>query len=165
MFNPCYPFTTELLESMVQKGVVHYVRSTYKRGLEPNNPSIKGSFLISHYHDPAEAERHYNAIQHDTNRFLYDARIQEHLDKLRIAASQPEGYKVYSRILIPGVEKKITVLFKENTKRYLYKNTNWDLKGRVTIIPFLYFQLGELYTRIRHEGDEIKFKFEDLENI
>lgn len=165
MFNPCYPFTTELLDAMLQKEVVHYVRSTFPRGAVKGDKEFKNSFLISHYHDPAEAERHYNAIRHDTNRFHYDARNPEHLDKLKAAASQPQGYKIFSRIMIPGIEKKVTVLFKEHTKRYLYKNTDWDLKGRVTITPFLYFQLGELFVRISHDGDEIKMKFEDLENV
>lgn len=164
MYNPCYPFTSELLESMIQKEVVHFVRSTFKRGEEKNNPQFKGSFLISHYHDPAEAERHFNAIRHDVNRFHYDARIPEQLEKLKIAATQPAGYKIYSRIMIPGIEKKVTALFKEHTKRYLHKNTGWDLKGKVTITPFLYFQLGELFVRISYGGDEIKIKFEDLEN-
>lgn len=164
MFNPCYIFSTELLEAMVKKDVVHYVRSTYKRGLNTKDTYCKGSFLISHYHDPAEAERHYNAIQYDPHRFFYDVRKPEHLEKLRQAAAQPEGYKVYSKILIPDIEKKITAIFKENTRRYLFKNTNWDLKGKVSIMPFLYFQLGELYTRIAHQGDEIKIKFEELEN-
>lgn len=150
---------------MIQKGVVHFVRSTYKRGLNGKDTECKGAFLISHYHDPAEAERHFNAIKNDPHRFLYDARKPDQLEKLRQAATQPEGYKVYSKILIPGIEKKITTIFKEHTKRYLFKNTNWDLKGRVTITPFLYFQLGELYTRIAHQGDEIKIKFEELENI
>lgn len=164
MFNPCYPFTTALLEAMIQKEVVHYVRSTFPRGKDSNDPSIKNSFLISHYHDPAEAERHFNAIRHDVNRFHYDARIPEQLEKLRIAASHPTGYKIYSRIMIPGIEKKVTALFKENTRRYLKKNTAWDLKGKVSITPFLYFQLGELFVRISFGGDEIKIKFEDLEN-
>lgn len=163
MFNPCYPFTTELLDAMIQKEVVHYVRSTYARGLTKDDSSIKNSFLVSHYHDPAEAERHYHAISHDTNRFHYDARIEEQLGKLKLAATQPEGYKIYSRVMVPDVEKKVTVLFKENTRRYLSKHTHWDLKGKVSITPFLYFQLGELYVRIAFGGDEIKFKFEDLE--
>lgn len=164
MFNPCYPFTRELLDSMVQKEVVHYVRSTYKRGLNEKDNDTKAAFLISHYHDPAEAERHFNAIHNDPNRAIYDARKPDDLEKLKIAASQPEGFKVFSRIMIPGIEKKITTVFREHTKRYLFKNTNWDLKGRVTITPFLYFQLGTLYTRISFQGDEIKIKFEDIEN-
>lgn len=161
MFNPCYPFTKELLESMIQKGVVHFVRSTFIRG---KKDGIKEAVLISHYHDPAEAERHFNAIKQDRHRFLYDARNLEDLEKLKNATNPPEGYKCYSKILIPEIEKKITTIFRENVKRYLFRNTNWDLKGKVKIIPFLYFQLGELYVRISHEGDEIKIKFEDIEN-
>ena len=125
---------------------------------------IKNSLLISHYHDPAEAQRHYNAIINDKHRFLYDVRIPEQLEKLLAAAAPPEGYKVFSRIMYPEIEKKVTTLFKNNTKRYLEKNTAWDLGGRVTIHPHLYFQLGELYVRIAFEGDEIKIKFEELEN-
>lgn len=163
MFNPCYPFTSELLESMLQKEVVHFVRSTFNRGLGETKDDCKGAFLISHYHDPAQAERHYNAIKNDLKRCLYDARKPDDLQQLRNAIEQPDGYKIFSKILEPGIEKRITTVFRENTKRYLYKHTNWDLKGRITITPFLYFQLGELYTRITFEGDEIRIKFEDLE--
>lgn len=164
MFNPCYPFTTELLEAMLRKEVVHFVRSTYNRGWDKRDETIKEVLLMSHYHTAKEAERHFNVIRNDPHRFLYDARNAEQLAKLRIDASQPEGYKVFSKIIEPGKEQKATILFKENTKRYLYKNTQWDLRGRITIYPRLYFQLGELYTRISHDGDEITVKFEDIEN-
>lgn len=164
MFNPCNLFTSELLESMLQKEVVHFVRSEFKRGLSSSDKDVKAALLISHYHDPAEAERHYNAIGHDPYRRLYDARQEADKEKLRIAASQPAGYKIYSRILIPGIETKITSLYREHTKRYLYQHTRWDLKGKMTIYPHLYFQLGELYVRIANGGDEIKIKFEDIEN-
>lgn len=164
MFNPCHIFSTDLLEAMIDKEVMYYVRSTFRRGLSQNNTAIRGSYLISHYHNPAEAERHFNAIQHDPHRFLYDARNPVHIEKLCQAAAQPQGYMIFSTILIPGIEKKITGIFREHTKRYLYKHTHWDMKGRVTIVPFLYFQLGELYTRISHQGDEIRIAFEELEN-
>jgi len=164
MFNPCHIFSTELLEAMIGKQVMYYVRSTYHRGLSQNNTKIRGAYLISHYHKQAEAERHFNAITHDPHRFLYDARNAEHIEKLKLAAAQPRDYLIFFFFLIPGIEKKITAKFREHTKRYLYKNTNWDLKGRVTIVPFLYFQLGELYTRISHQGDEIRMTFEELEN-
>lgn len=161
MFNPCYPFTTELLESMIRQGVVYFVRSTFTRGLDKN---AKGAFLISHYHDRAEAERHYNAIAPDQHRFLYNATIPVQLEKLKMAAAHPEGYNVCSKIMIPGIENRISAIFREHTKRYLHQHTNWELKGRVTITPFLYFQLGELYTRIVFNGDEIRIKFDELEN-
>lgn len=164
MFNPCHPFTTELLEAMLRKEVLYFVKSTFDRGINWKDDKQKGAYLISHYHELSEAERHFNLISHDPHSFLYDLRKTEHLEKLRKETVQAGDYKLYSRIMIPEIEKKITTLFKDNTKRYLYKNTNWDLKGSVRITPFLYFQLGELYVRISHRGDEIKIKFEELEN-
>jgi len=162
MFNPCYPFTMKLLEAMLQKGVVWYVRSTYQRGFEKD---LKQVFLISHYHEQAEAERHYNAIEWDAGRKLYNAAMPDALEALKIAASETVGYKVYSRIILPENEARATALFRENTKRYLYTNTNWNLKGkRVTIFPKMYFQLGELFVKMTFEGDTIEVKFEDLEN-
>lgn len=159
MFNPAYPFTKELLESFISKEVKHFVKSTYKRGA---SGEIKQAFLISHYHDKAEAERHFNAIASDPGRDIFDTDKTEDLEKLRIETN-PERVS-FSKLIHPENEKRATEKFRENTKRYLYNNTNWDLKGRVTIYPKLYFQLGELYVKISHQGDEIKMKFAELEN-
>jgi len=161
MFNPAYPFTRELLDAMLVKSVPYFVRSTYNRGFYNG---LKGSFLISHYHDKFEAERHHNAIQHDVNRFLYDASDTEHVEKLKMAASQPEGYKIYSMLIGIGKDEEATKLYREHTKRYLQRETNWTLTGHVKIYPKLYFQLGEIYVRISNEGQTITLKFEDIEN-
>lgn len=162
MFNPCYPFTAELLDAMTAKEVRYYVRSTYARGTDPASKEVV--LLMSHYHELPEAERHYNAIAHDPHRKLYNAAVEADLAKLKIAASQPAGYKIYSKIIVPESEQKATRLYKEETKRYLYSKTNWDLKGRITIYPKMFIQLGELYARISHQGDTITIKFEDIEN-
>lgn len=58
---------------MLEKEVQYFVRSTYLRAKNLTDENIKGYFMISHYHDKAGAERHYNAIRNDLNRFLYDA--------------------------------------------------------------------------------------------
>src|SRR5438045_2242182 len=111
MFNPAYPFTKELLDSMLAKEVPFFVRSTYNRGFENG---LKGSYLISHYHKKSDAEQHYNSIQHDKSRFLYDATVTEHVEKLKIAASQPEGYKIYSILIAHGKDEEATKTYREN---------------------------------------------------
>ncbi len=163
-FNPCVLFNTALLEAMLQKGLQYFVRSSFPRGEKNSGEKPARSFLVSHYHKPAEAQRHFQAIGDDPFRFLYDARRPGHLDKLRKAAAQPEGYRVWSVILVPGIEKKITRFYRDNTRRWIGRHTRWELKGGIRLIPFLYFQLGELFTRIAYEGEEIKIKFEELEN-
>lgn len=164
MFNPCYPFTTALFQAMLSKGIIYYVRSTFVRGLTSDMKMKSNSFLISHYHDAAAAERHYQVIAKDPFRFLYDIRNPIHLKKLSLAASQPAGYHIYSTLLKPGIEKEISLKYREHTKRYLEKHTHWDLKGRLHLTPLLYFQLGVLYASIHFRGGHIKLTFEDIEN-
>jgi hypothetical protein len=146
---------------MLAKEVPFFVRSTYIRGFENG---LKGSFLISHYHERSDAEKHYNSIQHDKKRFLYDASNPEHIEKLKIAASELPGYKVFSVLIAHGKDEEATKLFRYHTEKYLRANTNWTLTGRVKINPKLYFQLGEVYVRISNEGQTITLKFEEIEN-
>lgn len=161
MFNPAYPFTKELLESFVTKEVKHFVKSTYKRGI---GGTVQHGYLISHYHEKAEAERHFNAIPQDSNRDIFDTDKPGDLERLK-KETEPSIEKVtFSKLIHPENEKKATEKYRDNTKRYLYNNTNWDLKGRVTIYPKLYFQLGELYVRMSHQGETISMKFDVLEN-
>jgi len=161
MFNPAYPFTLELLESFMAKEVVHFVKSTYTRGI---NNEIKGAYLISHYHKQPEAERHYNAIAHDKSRAIYDIRIPADLEKLRKETIPGDTCRSSSKLIHPENEKRATAHFSEHAKRYLAKHTEWDLKGKITIYPKFSFQLGELYVRIAHQGDKITVPFSDIEN-
>ncbi len=161
MFNPAYPFTPELLASFKNKEVVHFVKSTYTRGI---NNEIKEACLICHYHEQPEAERHYNAIAHDKNREIYDIRKSADLEKLQKETISQESYRSFSKLIHPENEKRATAHFSEHAKRYLYKHTNWDLKGKISIYPKFSFQLGDLFVRIVHEGDKITVPFSDIEN-
>lgn len=161
MFNPAYPFTKELLESFVVKEVKHFVKSTYNRGI---SGAVQQAYLISHYHDKPEAERHFNAISHDVNRTIFDIDKPEDLERLKKETEASIEQVTFSKLIHPENEKRATEKFRDNTKRYLFNNTNWDLKGRITIYPKLYFQLGELYVRISHQGETISMKFTELEN-
>ena len=135
-FNPCYPFNTALLEAMLDKHLLYFVRSSYARGMEAG---ATAAFQMSHYTQRAEAARHFQAVPNDPHRFLYDAGIPADVEKLRKAASQIPGYPVYSKIFIPGIEKEISRRFQGNTQRYLRKHTAWDLKG-ASITEWIQFQ-------------------------
>ena len=163
MFNPCYPFTVELLESMLSRQVRFFVRSWYKRGRNYTDEIVRESFVISHYHTREEGERHFNSILADPYRFLYDASNPQHVQRLHRAAANRE-YKVYSGFLIPGIEKKANRRFAKQTSLYLFRNTHWELPRGTSINPELFMQQGELYARIAYRGNEIKVKFEDIEN-
>jgi len=148
---------------MLQRQVRYFVRSSYKRGRDYQSEPVREAFIISHYHSLAEAERHFNNVLYDPYRFLYDAQNVQHLERLNIAAGI-NNYKVYSQLIIPGIEKKATKRYARQTSLYLFRNSGWDLKPGVTVNPELYMQGGELYAKIGYHGNEITVKFEDIEN-
>jgi hypothetical protein len=163
MFNPCYPFTLELLEGMLAKNVTYFVRATYKRGRGNKDESRKESLIISHYKHYADAERHYKSIPFDPWRFLYNAKDPVQVQLLRDATHSKE-YSIFSQFIIPGIEKKVTQRFSKQTTLYLLRHLGWPLEKWVSVKPQLYIQMGELYAQIAYQGNEIKVKFEDIEN-
>jgi len=82
---------------------------------------------------------------------------------MREAASAKE-YSIFSQFIIPGIEKKATQRFGKQTTLYLLRHLKWELGTRVPVRPLLYMQMGELYIHIAYRGNEIKVKFEDIEN-
>jgi hypothetical protein len=161
MFNPAFPFTTELFDSFMAKEVRHFVRSTYPRGI---GGTVTQAFLISHYHSTAEATRHFNAIATDCHRYVFDTSDPADAERLKKETGPAINSLSFSQLIHPENEKIATGQFREHTRRWLLNNTHWELKGGISIYPKLYFQLGELYVRIAHKGEEVKMKFEELEN-
>src|SRR5258708_22019446 len=132
MFNPCYPFTPALLEGMLAKKVRYFLRATYKRGREYQDDMMKEAFIISHYHNLADAELHYKNIPFDPWRFLYDTMNPLHIALLREAARTKE-YSIFSQFIMPGIEKKATQRFGKQTTLYLLRHLKWELGMRVSI--------------------------------
>jgi hypothetical protein len=163
MFNPNYLFTTQVLDAFVQAGKLYFVRNTYNRAFDHFDETIKGNFIITHYDDEAKAKAHYNSIPSDPHRFLYDWYNSEHQTKLKAAAAQPQGYKIYSTLFYPDWKKKITNHIKDKVSQYVYKHTNWKPGKGEVVNPDLYWQFGQLYTVINYNGQQIKVKFEDIE--
>ena len=99
MHNPLVLFSTDLLNSFIKAGHKFFVRQTYKRGIDHFDDTQKGAYLISHYNDINKATMHFEALKFDGNRYLYDISKEEDLQRLKIAAQQPNGYKIYSALL------------------------------------------------------------------
>lgn len=163
MFNPLYPFTKDLLKAFVKSGKIYFVRNKYSAAFDHFDGGAK-NFLITHYDDISKAKAHFNSIAFDPHRFMYHWKISEHKEKLLIAASQPQGYKIYSSLFLPNWEKKITINTKEKINRYMYAHTNWKPgSGEKTHLNF-YFQFGQLYFTLSYNGNKITGKFEEIEN-
>jgi hypothetical protein len=164
MFNPFYPFTAALLDAFVKQGNTYFVRQTFKRGINTLAEDIKGAYLISHYDDLNKAQTHFDALASDPNRFLYDWKNEEHQQKLKIAATGPAGYKVYSGVFEKNWERHITERIKKGIRFYV-ASLGWQPSRSEGLNTGFYQTFGELYIILKCKGREVKVKFEDIETL
>lgn len=163
MFNPVYPFTQEVLKATVDRGCLYFVRNAWPNAFDHFNENIKGTFIITHYNDKGKALAHFNSISNDPYRFLYDWNEPEHKEKLKIAASGPEGYKVYSSYFVDDYKKRITNPLKDKINSYMYRHTNWKPSKGETVAVDFFLQFGVLFITMSYAGQQLKVKFEDIE--
>lgn len=163
MYNP-FPLLNEpLLKDEVMRGKRFFVRQTYPRGLEGR---LKAAFLIRAYVSDEQglAEEHMRAIARDVHAFLYDAAVPEQMERLRIAAKQPFGYKVYYAAK-KGVDWKPPPLYEEKMRHYLRRHhADWrTVRGEAPIEAGLYEEFGMLFIKFSYGGEEDILPFDDIE--
>jgi len=163
MHNPFVLLSARLLESLIKAGNTFFVRQTYKRGKNLLDPLNKAAFLITHYTDYSQAKTHYDNLYNDPNRFLYNITEPEHYEKLTLAATQPEGYKIYS----PLIQQpwKPTPEMAAKIRNYIGQKLSWSPKRSDTVKADLFVQFGELFITLKYERDTINLPLAELENF
>lgn len=164
MFNPFHPFTNKLLEAFIARGKTYFVRQSLKRDKEQVLEGIKGTFLFSHYDNLTTAQDHFGAISYDKNRFLYDYNCAEHREKLLIAASGLQDYRIYACVFRNDWEKMLPSSLPLSIRRYV-KSIGWAPKGNDLVDTKFEVQFGELFIHFRYGKREAKVKFEEIEKL
>ncbi|HEY6900781.1 MAG TPA: hypothetical protein VI233_09070 [Puia sp.] len=163
MYNPFPLLTTGLLEDELTKGKRYFVRQTFARGWDAKH---KAAFLLRSYPEEEKemAELHLKTLEKDGNAFLYDATLPEHREKLRIAAKQPIGYKVFYAAR-KGVEWKPPQPYQEKMRHYIRRHhSDWrstNEGGKIEI--GLFEEFGELFLKFSHGGEEDTIPFDHIE--
>jgi hypothetical protein len=163
MYNP-FPLLSEaMLHAEMANGKRFFVRQYFVRGMDTH---LKAAFLLRAYpgEEKDQAERHLAAIERDRHAFLYDALVPEHLGKLRTAASQPFGFRVYYAAK-KGRDWKPPAVYDEKMKRYIRRHHgHWrTTRGGDKIEVGLYEEFGELYINFSYQGEEDRIPFNDIE--
>lgn len=167
MYNPFPLLSPGLLRDEVAKGKRFFVRQNLPRGYEPR---LKAAFLLRAY----EAEDKPVAGQHlahltaapkpDPYAFLYDVAIQDHLVRLKTAAAQPFGYKVYYAAK-KGVDWKPPEIYREKMRAYIRSHhPGW--RGTRTEDPIeigLYEEFGELFLKFSCQDEHDTIPFDTIE--
>jgi hypothetical protein len=162
MHNPFQLYSPRLLDGLLKAGHTHFVRQTYKRGIDHFDPLPKGSFLVTPYNETAKANMHYEALVNDANRFIYNTGIKEHLEKLHIAANQPAGYKIYAPLL-PGPWKPSDIMAGK-IRIYVSRILKWH-PGKQGVHSDLFLQFGELFITLKSGIHEVKIPLSDIERL
>jgi hypothetical protein len=163
MYNP-FPLLNELmLSDRIAAGKRYFIRQTYLRGMLPG---LRAAFLFRAYDETekAMADQHFKLLHGDPNAFKYDILEEGHIEKLSIAAQQPEGFKIYYAGK-KGVDWKPPQLYQERIKHYIRKNhPGWKpKKGGDKIQAVLSEEFGVLFLTFSFEDEEDKILFDEIE--
>jgi len=163
MHNPLALLTTELLQALLAHGFTFFIRQSYPRGMDHFDPALKECFLITPYAEMGEAQRHFQHIVADPRRRIYLVDQPEELDKLYLAAAQPDGYKIFvDKLAAP--KWRVPADMNSKIHRYLRANTKWKTReGEIAVNLFLHF--GELMLRLTNGREEIKINLNEIERL
>ena len=164
MFNFLAPFDEKNLDGFIKEGNRYFVRQTFNKAKDPFDIETRGHFLFCHYKEYAQAKEHFDVLMDDPNRYLYDWEDSEHREKLKVAASKPRGYKLFTNTFIPDWERHITDKFKSKVKAYI-QSLGWK-PGRNDSVKFDFFpRFGEPHISLRFKNREVHVTFDDIENL
>ncbi len=165
MYNPFPLFSPSLLLAQISeaKGKRFFVRQTFLRGMQP---ALKAAFLFRGYmeEEKSMAEEHFKDLLRDPNRFLYDTKNEEHLEKLKMAARQPSGFKIYY-VGKTKWEWRPPPVYQNKIKNYIQKlHPRWrTARGKNKVMVGLYEEWGELFLKFNFEEEEDKIVFDEIE--
>jgi hypothetical protein len=165
MHNPFPLLTPSLLLAQISEatGKKYFVRQTFPRGMQQG---LKAAFLFRAYAaDEKESARdHLRRLGHDPNAYLYDVGVAMDMDKLKVAARQPLGYKIY----YVGKTKltwRPPVVYQDKIKRYLQQvHNNWRTsRGKTQVMTGLYEEFGDIFLKFNFENEVDKIPFDEIE--
>lgn len=163
MFNPFALLSAPLLQAFVNTGKKFFVRQRFNRASDHFHDQVQGYFIITHYAEKGHAEHHYGAISQDPYKCFYEWENDEHRNKLIVAASQPEGYKIYAAVFVPDWQKHITNPLKQKLRNYVESKLGWKPSVAETVAFDIYVNYGELYAKLKLRNQEVRIKLAEIE--
>lgn len=167
MLNPYAILTPSLLDAMLRQPM-YYVRQHYERGHDPLMDDNTVPLLFTHYtHHETDVERvhrHMRLLHKDPYRFLYNSREPEHLEKLRVAAQQPAGFRIYINLL-PRQWKAGDGLKRKINSYLMHRLPWWHYSPADKLKVTLKERYGLLYLAMLWRGQQTEVLLSEIENF
>ncbi|MBC9912320.1 hypothetical protein [Chitinophaga varians] len=160
MHHPLTLLSAALLSALLQEEYHFFVRQSYPAGISTADAHIREAFLITPYKDIASANAHFQHIRFDRRKYIYQTIHAEEVEKLRQAAAQPTGYKIYVALIDPEHETPAPQLV-QHVKHYISQYTTWPTED---ILIQYALQYGELYLSLKYGDEEIKVPLPAIES-
>ena len=164
MFNPPAPWTEKALNGFLREGKRYFVRQRFERAKSPFDESAAVCFLFSHYESYRQAREHFDALQDDPYRFLYDSEVVEHLERLQKAATHPGPYKVFTNTFMPDWERHITKRMRQQIMAFI-EGKGWKPVRNESVLIDFYPHFGEVMLTLRFREQKLSIKLEEIENL
>lgn len=143
---------------------MYFVREYYPRGVEDDQKIIP--LLFTHYSqhgvDNERAKRHFQLIKNDRYAFLYDTMNAEHTGKLKMAATQPGGFKIYVNVL-PKVWAAPDHLKNQIYRYMLASFPEWEKDRNKKLKINIQDLFGKLYLLFTWKGNKIEVLLDEIE--
>jgi hypothetical protein len=160
MINPFVKLDRKILRKSLANGQMFFVRQTYRGG---ETPGVKpgNSVLLTGYKGEEEAKEHFDRLEQDGRRFLYDARDTAHLRRLETAALGVPGFAVY----VPLVEGPVTPgkELQGKLKNYISRRLQWRVKREIGVEADIRVRFGEIIVTLSYDGAVAEVPLAEIE--
>lgn len=165
MFQPFEKFNQANVNGLIRLKKFWLVSQTYQRGFDPFEDSDRIPILLSDYEDVGLARIHYNAVKSDKYAAIVQLQRQDHMNKLFEMLSSSSQYDLFWSIVKDAktTEKVMNSKYASHIRRFILKNSNWNIGAEETIIPKLEVTFGELFIILKRGSQRIRVKFEEIE--
>jgi hypothetical protein len=94
MYNPLALLNVSVVHRLLEAGCRWWVRQYYPQGINAAE-NTRQAYLVTYYNNAHHARVHYDIIKNKKGSYLYDTEGHEDRKKLYIAATQPDGFRIY----------------------------------------------------------------------
>jgi hypothetical protein len=169
MLQPFEPFKPGYLPRLIQLGRRYLVSQTYHRvrEMEADPACCRVNLLFSDYMELGEARLHMNAVKKDRYAAIIDLENAAHLKKIQEMLMVGSGYRMFFAVVHSAkeLESLVNRKYKDKLKKYVDKQTDWRISHDAIVKPTIQLSFGELFIILKHRNQQIRIKFEEIEQV